>query len=114
MKWLLNRLKNRVFQMKDDSEESKILDMIHDLPDGVFCVDPHWKLLFLNQKAEEIAGRQKHELLGKILWDEYPELIGTFIHAQYMAAMTKRKMIRFEGYLPQFDSWFETSLYPKQ
>lgn len=114
MRGLLNRLKNRVFRTKEKSKESEILDMIHDLPDGVFCVDPEWRLLYLNQKAEEIAGRQKHELLGKILWDEYPELIGTYIHAQYMAAMTKRKMIRFEGYLPQFDSWFETSLYPKQ
>lgn len=114
MRGLLNRLKNRVFRTKEKSKESEILDMIYDLPDGVFCVDPEWRLLYLNQKAEEIAGRQKHELLGKILWDEYPELIGTYIHAQYMAAMTKRKMIRFEGYLPQFDSWFETSLYPKQ
>lgn len=114
MRGFLDRLKKRVFGSKEKSKDSEILDMIHDLPDGVFCVDPNWKLLYLNQKAEEIAGRKKHELLGKNLWDEYPELIGTYIHAQYMAAMTKQKMIRFEGYLPQFDAWFETSLYPKQ
>jgi PAS domain S-box-containing protein len=87
--------------------------MLQDIPDGVFCVDTDWRLLYLNRKAEEIAGRKKEELLGKKLWEEYPELIGTYIHSQYQAAMNTKETVRFEGYLPHFDAWFETSLYPK-
>lgn len=88
--------------------------MLESIRDGFFVCDRQWKMLFLNKEAERVAGRTADQLVGKNLWDEYPELVGTSIHTEYVKAMDTGKANRFVEYLPMADAWFETNLYPSE
>jgi PAS domain S-box-containing protein len=103
----------RLEQTKIDSQ-LKAFKMLEDIPDGFFSVDKNWHLLYLNKEAQRIARKDNRDIVGQHLWKAYPELIGTTIYQKYTEAMNTGKPCRFEEYLPEFNAWFETNLYPSE
>lgn len=99
-------------ELIEEQSRNKMFQMLENIPDGFFMVDKAWRLLYMNREAERIAQRDRRDIIGKRLWEEYPQMVGTYIHSKYIEAMETGNQIRFEGYLPQFDAWFETNLYP--
>ncbi len=92
--------------------QQKAFAMLENIPEGFFAVDRQWKLLYLNKEAERIAQKQRAEILGKHFWKLYPRLTQTKIYEKYTEAMSTKRDIRFKEYFANFESWFETSLYP--
>jgi PAS domain S-box-containing protein len=48
-------------------------DILESISDAFFAVDGGWRFTYVNNKAEELWGRPREELLGKNLWEEFPE-----------------------------------------
>jgi PAS domain S-box-containing protein len=53
---------------------SETSDLIESIPDGFQAFDPDFKLTFMNRAGESMLGRSAGELLGKTIWDLFPEL----------------------------------------
>ena len=54
-------------------------NIIESITDAFTTVDKEWRYTFLNQRAEEILRplqKSRENLLGKSLWEEFPDLIG--------------------------------------
>lgn len=86
--------------------------VLETLPDGVQAFDRQWRYVYVNVRAEQILGRSRHELLGKVCWDEYPEVVGTPFHARYLEAMEGGRPVVFEDFCPHEQTWVEFSLHP--
>src|SRR5436190_8246452 len=52
-------------------------NILEKTTDGFFAVDSEWKLTYVNAAAEGIVGRSRNELLGGVLWERFPELVGS-------------------------------------
>ena len=50
-------------------EQTKII--LDSIADGVFTVDPNWKITSFNRSAERITGINKAEALGRYCWDVF-------------------------------------------
>jgi PAS domain S-box-containing protein len=80
--------------------------------DGFISYDSEWRYRYINVAAENILGLKKNELIGKIIWEEFPELKNQPIYEAYQAAMTDQRYVFIESYFPGLNKWFKNHLYP--
>src|SRR6266496_3935552 len=80
--------------------------------DGFFAVDYAWNFTYLNPEAETLLGRGRTELIGKELWKEFPQLIGSPFEMNYRRVMTEQVPIEFEASDASGKVWFEVHAYP--
>ncbi|MEJ5301434.1 MAG: sigma 54-interacting transcriptional regulator [Thermodesulforhabdaceae bacterium] len=45
--------------------------ILESISDGVFTVDPSWRITYFNRAAEEITGVPRKEALGRFCWDVF-------------------------------------------
>jgi PAS domain S-box-containing protein len=77
---------------------------------GFLSLDLDWKITYANSEAERIFGRAG--LVGRSLWDEYPDLIGTALYEKSYLAMADQMPVHFEGYFQAVNAWLEVHAYP--
>ncbi|MBE0446953.1 MAG: MEDS domain-containing protein [Actinobacteria bacterium] len=90
---------------------NRILESIND---AFFALDNEWRFTYVNQRAEELLLRTKDELLGKVIWDEFPEAVGLTFYNEYHKAIKEKVPVAFEEFYPPLNAWFEVHAYPYQ
>jgi PAS domain S-box-containing protein len=80
--------------------------------DGILILSPDWHIDFVNAAAGTLLRREPQQLLGKILWDEFPESIGDVVDRQYRRASETGESVFFEVYYGPVDGWFEVTAFP--
>ncbi|TCJ14591.1 PAS domain S-box protein [Flaviaesturariibacter flavus] len=92
-----------------DQNLSEVLDRITD---GFYAIDPDGTVLYWNKAAEEMLGKKKDEVIGRSLWNCFPEAQALNFYTLYHQAFQEQRTIHFEGYYPPRDIWAEVSVYP--
>jgi PAS domain S-box-containing protein len=87
-------------------------NILENTTDGFFAVDSEWKLAYLNAEAEAILGRTRNELLGGVLWERFPELVGSVFQANYERVMAEQAAMEFEASDRTGEIWYEVHAYP--
>ena len=90
----------------------RALEVVENTSDAVALFDFEWRCLYVNSRAESIARTPRSQVLGKILWDVFPDAGERSIKAQLQRAMGERAPTRFEGFYKPFDLWVEVNAYP--
>jgi signal transduction histidine kinase len=86
--------------------------VLERVSDGFFGLDRQWRCTFINGAGGRMLGREGTELVGKNIWDEFPEARGGPFHRAYQQAMVEQKAIQLREYYPPWDRWFEVRAYP--
>jgi diguanylate cyclase len=90
-------------------EDFQVLDHITD---GVMLLDRQWKFRNVNRTAARLFKRPSTELIGREIWAEYPDLVGSSYEKAYrQAAETGLPSTTTEFYAP-LDTWFEARAFP--
>jgi PAS domain S-box-containing protein len=87
-------------------------NILENTTDGFFAVDSEWELTYLNAEAEKMIGRKREELLGGLLWELFPELVGSVFQTNYEKVMAEQVAMEFEASDASGKSWFEVHAYP--
>ncbi|MBA3671752.1 MAG: PAS domain-containing protein [Gemmatimonadaceae bacterium] len=91
----------------------RLVDTFESITDPFFTVDHEWRFTYVNPAAERVVGRTRDELLGRRLWDEFPDATGTDYYRNATVAVRERRPVDFEAYYPPpLDLWTEMRLYP--
>jgi len=69
-------------------------------------------LHLLNPTAEKLLRREAGELLGRNLWEEFPDARGSIFEVNYRKAVTEHVPVEFEEFYPPLQTWFEAHAYP--
>jgi PAS domain S-box-containing protein len=89
------------------------LEMILDsITDMFFAVDKEWRYTRFNKQAEEqlkVLGKDPASLLGKVLWDEFPNPPP---EQALRRAMSERVSITYEHFYEPLGEWVENRIYP--
>jgi len=90
----------------------RLRDTLNSINDMFMLLDDDWRYLFINARAEAIIGRHRAELIGKVIWEEYPDSVGNTFYRQYHRARTEGRAVRFRDYSPTFGLWLEVDAHP--
>ncbi len=88
------------------------LEVLDQITDYFYMLDLDWKIVYLNKKAEILFGYPKDEVLGKCIWEVFPEVVPFSIYHDLQFAMEKQKNIHVEAYYPLEKLWFDVRAYP--
>ena len=86
-------LQNRV----DFAEAAqRALETLEAMSDAFFTLDEEWRFTYLNPQTEAVLGRSRVDLIGKVMWEEFPEGVGTHTDDAYRRAQREQVPVRFE------------------
>ncbi|MCL1535746.1 PAS domain S-box protein [Xanthomonas nasturtii] len=87
-------------------------EILESISDAFYGVDAQWRFTYVNRQAEIVWGRPRTDLLGKVLWDEFPDTLGSAAHAAHVQAARTRQMVRVDAASPVRGHWVDISIYP--
>lgn len=85
------------------------LDRVHD---GYLAFDRQWRFVHCNATAEAMFGHTRDELRGRVLWEAYPELLGTDFERCYRQALRTGEPVVFQAHFAPWDRWYEERVHP--
>jgi PAS domain S-box-containing protein len=91
-----------------------LIGMLDRLTDGIVVVGRDWRVRYLNEPAGTMLGRRPHtRLLGKLVWDEFPEPDGYPFRRAFEEALSSGRPQRIVEYYAPLERWFESRLFPQ-
>ncbi len=99
---------------REQATQNRITNIFASIADGFFALDNEWRFTYINKQAEPLLQRSKEELLGKNLWDEFPEAVDSRFYREYHSSVNQQISVEFEEFYPPFDAWFAIHAYPSK
>ena len=93
------------------ASDEKIM-ILESIRDGFYALDNNWTVTYWNKEAERILGRSRADIIGKNIWEIYPEAVPTVTYDLYHLAKSTGKVQHFERFQERLGVWLEVSVYP--
>ena len=94
------------------ASRQQVTNILESISDGFFALDNEWRFTYINQHAQVFLQKTQSELLGKSVWDEFPEAVGSVFYQEYHKARAQQIAVTFEEFYPPLDTWFAVNAYP--
>ena len=93
--------------------EHRTARVLEAMPSGFLSMDTEWRFILLNRAAERLLGHSRGELIGRRIWDAFPDTVGNEFEAAYRTAVDTGVPQTLEAYYPApLDAWFEVLCWP--
>ncbi|MEN6623675.1 MAG: PAS domain S-box protein, partial [Smithella sp.] len=100
-------------ELREANAETKAI--LTGIADVFYSLDNQWRFTVVNPAAErELFGRSVDELLGKVIWEVFPALVGTKPQQCYFEVVQKNEMGHYEAKSPLNGRWYEVFVSPRQ
>lgn len=86
--------------------------ILERITDSFYALDTEWNFNYINEKAALMLLRSRDDLIGKNVWDEFPDAVELPFYEQYHKAVREQVVTNFEAYFPPLDAWFDVTAYP--
>jgi len=94
--------------------QAQLTTTLENIADGFCLIDKDWKFTFFNGQAERMLRRRREDVLGKTLWQEFPESLGTRMERECRQALQAQRTMRFETFYPLLNLCIHFHVYPTQ
>jgi PAS domain S-box-containing protein len=91
---------------------NRLNNTLESITDAFLTFDCQWRFTFVNRQAEQVLQRQRSELLGQVVWQCFPEAIGSAFDHQYHRAMESGKSVQFREFYAPLKIWMDVRAYP--
>ena len=77
--------------------EEELTAILEGIGEGFYAVDRAWRITRFNSEASKHFGRPASEMVGRRLWDLFPDAATTDLGRTFLDAMARRATIRSES-----------------
>ena len=77
-------------------------------------MDREWRITYVNQAAERMLQRPRESLLGRNMWEAYPEAVGTEFEHAYRQAMETHRPAALKNTTAAGKLWMEVNASPSE
>jgi len=102
----------RMARAEAEAAGARVARILESIADAFFALDREWRFAYVNREAEQIFRRRRAELLGRMIWAEFPEGIGSTFEVELRRAMVEQKAAHFEVWAPWHNAWLDVRAYP--
>jgi len=92
--------------------ERRLRTILESLTDSFVALDKDWRFAYLNPAGERSLRRPASEVIGKIIWEAYPYLVGTSLESNYRRVMAENVAVSFEEFAASNNRWYDVTAYP--
>jgi PAS domain S-box-containing protein len=110
--WVLRAVREEAAREEAERGQRQMIAILESITDAFFAVDLDWRLTYVNGRANELLGRSREELLGRVLWEVFPEARDSAFGRGYRKAIQDRTKLEFEEFSPTLEKWFHIHAYP--
>ncbi len=75
-------------------------EILESISDGFFAVDGDWRIIYVNGRAEQAWKRRREDLLGRVIWDEFPRAVGSEFFLELRRAAEQQRRTHFMAECP--------------
>jgi PAS domain S-box-containing protein len=95
-----------------DAVQQRLTNILESLTDGFASFDRQWNYTYVNTAAAQMVNKLPVDLIGKNVWEVFPESINSRFYQAYHQAVSQQKLVTLEEFYPPFNKWFEIRAYP--
>ena len=98
-----------------EASERFTREILESIADPFVVQDAEWRFRYINARAAEVlgaGGRSAEEMIGKVVWEVYPQIVGTEIEHGMRRAVEQRVPFSFEARAPNGYQWSSLFCYP--
>ncbi len=107
---LANDLRENLRVIDAIAEEKNII--LESIQDGFYALDKDWIVTYWNREAEHIWGKRAVDIIGKNIWEEFPDSVGSISYVNYHKAVGENTVHHYEMYHEEMNVWLEVVAYP--
>lgn len=101
-----------IHRVEDATLSHRLFKTLESMTDAFYMLDQNFNFSYVNKVAEGVLLKSSAELVGKNVWEEFPEAINTELFPNYNEALKTGQSRHFEFFYPPLDHWFEVNAYP--
>ena len=90
------------------------LQILDSLPDPFIVLDGDGRFMYANQHFLTATQRAGNDVLGCVVWDCFPDAVGTPLHERYQRVMRDHAVEEFELYYTPLGAWLEVKAFPHE
>jgi PAS domain S-box-containing protein len=102
--------KNAEEEIRKKTEQ--IEDILESITDGFIAMDSNFCITYANKRISEMIGYSAETIIGKYVWDQFPEAVGSETYKAFNKAFTEQKYVCHEDYYAPSSLWQENHIYP--
>lgn len=93
---------------------NRLTSTLESITDAFLTLDREWRFTYINREAERLLQRTRADLLGRNVWEEFKEAVGSIAYLEYHRALRENCAVMFEKFNPPLGRWFEVKAYPSE
>jgi PAS domain S-box-containing protein len=86
--------------------------VLASINDQFLVLDQEWRYTYVNDRVVEVVGKPRESLLGKSVWELFPDLIGTQFYTEVHRAVAEQIPVQYEFFYDSYQRWFQNHIYP--
>ncbi|MGC4021194.1 MAG: histidine kinase dimerization/phospho-acceptor domain-containing protein [Cyclobacteriaceae bacterium] len=106
------RLRNIQLQDLLHNKTSELSHVFDRIGDAFLELDNHWNYIYVNKQLGQLVQRSPESLIGKNVWEEFPQAVGSATYKAFHQAMKEQHYICHLDYYPPLNLWQENHIYP--
>jgi PAS domain S-box-containing protein len=96
------------------SNQQQLESILESISGGFFALSNQYEITYWNKAAERGTGLQQEEVLGRNVFDIFPNAAGATLGEKYQLAMDTKTFQSFEAAYKdeRFEAWYDVRIYP--
>ena len=90
----------------------RAVETLESMSDAFFTLDPEGRFTYLNPQSETFLKRRREDLVGMVVSEAFPEVVGSRFADEFRRALRERVPVRFEEAYEPLDRTLEVRAYP--
>lgn len=109
---------HKTIHLKKKLKSALIAPILHNtlnsLKEGFVIVDKQGTYLFINKEAEKLLKKSSENLLGKKMWEEFPEKQGDEFYDKFQKSIKEDISLNFKSYYKEWGKWYANRIIPSK
>lgn len=94
------------------TKNAQIENLLENITDGFIALDENRCYTYVNSEIGRMLGIDPASLIGKNVWELFPDVVGSTTYNSIELALSKKKYVLSEDYYQPANLWQENRIYP--
>ncbi|NJR75233.1 MAG: response regulator, partial [Scytonema sp. CRU_2_7] len=104
--------REHALRVEAQAAKQELESILTRIDDQFLALDCEWRYVYVNDRVSEVVGMPKEEILGKSIWELFPDTVDSLLYTEVHRAVAEQTIVQFEYFYPRWQRWFENRVYP--